>query len=111
MVGKKPTFYYLYPVNVVSRKKIIEFYLIHSDCQDALETWYKICKKADWSNFNQVREFFPSADWVGEDRVVFNIKGNKYRLIARFSFRYKALQIKWIGTHAQYDEIDVLKIN
>lgn len=97
-------------MNVVSRKKLIEFYQIYTDSREALETWYKICKKSDWSNFNEVKEVYSSADWVGDDRVVFNIKGNKYRLVVRFSFRYKALQIKWIGTHAQYNDIDVIKI-
>ena len=97
-------------MNLMGRKKLVEFYLVHSDSRDSLEAWYKICKKADWTNFNEVKEFYPIADWVGDDRVVINIKGNKYRLIVRFSFRYKAIHIKWIGTHAQYDQIDVLKI-
>jgi mRNA interferase HigB len=76
---------------------------------EALETWYRLCKKATWRNFN-VRTAYPSADVVGDDRMVFNIKGNKYRLIARFSFRYKAIQVKWIGTHAEYNAIDVLNV-
>lgn len=97
-------------MNVVSRKKLIEFYQVYSDSKEALETWYRICKKANWNNFNEVKMVYSSADWVGNDRSVFNIKGNKYRLVARFSFKYKAIQIKWIGTHAQYDFIDASKI-
>lgn len=72
--------------------------------------WFKICKRASWNNFNEVRKIYPTADVVGDDRMVFNIKGNKYRLIARFSFRYKAIQVKWIGTHAEYDTLDVRKV-
>ncbi|MBS1555896.1 MAG: type II toxin-antitoxin system HigB family toxin [Bacteroidota bacterium] len=97
-------------MNVISRKKIIEFYSVHSDSREALETWYRICRRAEWSNFTQVREVFSSADWVGDDRMIFNIKGNKYRVVARVSFRYKSMQIKWLGTHAQYDSIDPLKV-
>lgn len=97
-------------MNVVSRKKLIEFYQIYPDSREALETWFKICKKSNWSNFNEVKAIYLSVDWIGDDRVVFNIKGNKYRLVARFSFRYNALQIKWIGTHVQYNNINVIKI-
>ena len=59
---------------------------------------------------NEVQNAYPTADVVGDDRMVFNIKGNKYRLVVRFSFRYKAIQVKWIGTHAEYDNIDVLEV-
>ena len=97
-------------MNVVSRKTIVEFYQKHIDALEPLETWYKVCRKAAWRNFNEIRSTYPTADWVGDDRVVFNIKGNKYRLIGRFSFRYKSIQVKWIGTHAEYDKIDVLKV-
>lgn len=97
-------------MNVISRKTLVEFYGIHADAREPLETWYKVSKKAVWGNFNDVRSAYPAADVVGDDRMVFNIKGNKYRLVARFSFRYKAIQVKWIGTHAEYDEIDVLEV-
>ena len=110
MVGKMPTFALFWMVNVVSRKTLVEFYQNHLDAREPLETWYKVCRKAEWQNFNEVRLAYPSADWVGDDRVVFNIKGNKFRLIGRFSFRYKSIQVKWIGTHSEYDSIDVLKV-
>lgn len=97
-------------MNVISRKTLVKFYEVHPDARDPLETWYRICRKAEWTSFNEVRRTYPSADVIGDDRVVFNIRGNTYRLIARFSFRYKAIQIKWIGTHAEYDRIDVLRV-
>jgi mRNA interferase HigB len=95
-------------VNVISRKTLVEFYQAHADARDPLETWYRVCRKAVWTNFNEVLTAYPTADIVGDGRVVFNIKENKYRLVARFSFRYKAIQVKWVGTHADYDNIDVL---
>jgi mRNA interferase HigB len=105
-----PTFILLCKVNVVSRKTLVEFCQKYPDAYDPLETWYKVCRKAQWRNFNEVKVAYPSADWVGDDRAVFNIKGNKYRLVGRFSFRYKSIQIKWIGTHGEYDRINVLNI-
>lgn len=95
---------------MISRKALIDFYSIHADAREPLETWYRVCRKAEWLNFNEVRKVYPSADWVGGDRAVFNIKGNKYRLVVRFSFKFKAIQIKWLGSHAEYNLIDVLKV-
>ncbi|HEX7015611.1 MAG TPA: type II toxin-antitoxin system HigB family toxin [Cyclobacteriaceae bacterium] len=97
-------------MNVISRKTLVEFYERHPDAREPLQTWYRICRKAVWKNFNEVRVVYPSADVVGNERVIFNIKGKKYRLVARCSFRYKAIRVKWIGTHAKYDTIDVLKV-
>ena len=97
-------------MNVISRRTLVEFYEEHADAKDALETWYRVCKKAVWRNFNEVQNAYPSADVVGNERMVFNIKGNKYRLVVRFSFRYKAMQVKWIGTHAEYNNINVLEV-
>lgn len=97
-------------MNVISRKVLAEFYKGHADAKEPLETWYRVSKKAVWKNFNEVQSAYPTADVVGDDRMVFNIKGNKYRLVVRFSFRYKAIQVKWIGTHTEYDDIDVLEV-
>lgn len=97
-------------MNVINRKNLKTFYIIHPDAKEPLETWYKIAKKAAWNSFNHVKQVYPSADHVGDGRMVFNIKGNQYRLVVRFSFLYKAIQIKWFGTHSEYDKIDVLKV-
>ena len=94
----------------MSRTTLVRYYERHADARDALETWYKVCKKAVWKNFNDVKKVYPSADVVGDNRMVFNIKGNKYRLVARFSFLYKGMQVKWIGTHAEYNSVDVTKV-
>jgi mRNA interferase HigB len=88
----------------------VQFYAKHADSKEALETWFRVCKHSSWSNFNEVRKAYPTADVVGDDRMVFNIKGNNYRLIARFSFRFKTVQVKWIGTHGEYNSINVMEI-
>ncbi|MEQ9376350.1 MAG: type II toxin-antitoxin system HigB family toxin [Imperialibacter sp.] len=97
-------------MNIINRQTLKNYCLIHAEACEGLETWYKVAKKAEWSNFNEVRAVYPSADQVGDNRMVFNIKGNKFRLIVRFSFIYKVILVKWFGTHAEYDKIDVTKV-
>ncbi len=93
-------------LNIISHKKLRDFYSRHPDAKEALNTWFKVASNADWKGFNDLKETYPSADFVGDDRVVFNIRGNNYRLIVRISFQFKNAMIKWIGTHAEYDKID-----
>jgi mRNA interferase HigB len=102
---------YLRRVNILKRQAIVDFYQSHADSRIPLETWFLTCKKANWENFNELQLDFPHAFPVGDNRVVFNIKGNKYRLVARVLFLYKQIQIKWIGTHGEYDKINVNKID
>ena len=97
-------------MNVINRKTLREYYKKYPDAIHALETWYQVCRKNTWKNFNEVRKAYPSSDPVGDDRVVFNIKGGRYRLVVRFSFTYKAIQLKWFGTHAEYNKVNVLNV-
>lgn len=82
----------------------------HADSSAALKLWYKKTSKADWGSFADIREMFNSADYVGNDRYVFNIHGNSYRLVAMVFFPAKRVYIRWIGTHAEYDRIKVEKL-
>ena len=79
----------------------------HADVADALNNWYTITDQADWANFNELRTLFGSADAVGDDLYVFNIKGNHYRLIARIIFRVRTVYICFVGTHAEYDKVNL----
>ena len=67
--------------------------------------------KFGYLNFNELKNNFPNASLVGDDRVIFNIMGNKFRLIVRIVFVYKLVQVKWFGTHKEYDHIDPLTID
>lgn len=73
----------------------------------ALQEWYHELVQCSFSNFNQLKKVYGNASFVADDRVVFNIMGNKYRLVVRISFEFKAIQIKWFGTHAAYYKINV----
>ncbi|NIJ55797.1 type II toxin-antitoxin system HigB family toxin [Dyadobacter arcticus] len=97
-------------MNVISFKKLREFYEVHPDSKIYLTSWFKTVRKANWKDFNAVKVDFNSVDLVGDSRLIFNIKGNHYRLIARVNFEYGRLMIKWLGTHAEYDKIDAVKI-
>ena len=73
----------------------------------SLSKWYEELSNANFANFNELKEVYRNASLVSDNRVVFNIKGNDYRLVTRILFEYKAIQIKWFGTHKEYDEINV----
>ena len=89
---------------------MLEYCKRFPEAATALQEWYHEFVKSDFSNFNELKKIYGKASLVGDDRVVFNIMGNKYRLIVRFVFDYKVIQVKWFGTHAQYDKIEVLQI-
>ncbi len=76
----------------------------------ALFEWYHEMIITEFKNFNELKNVYGNASIVSDDRVVFNIMGNKYRLIVRIVFDFKAIQIKWFGTHAEYDKIDAINI-
>jgi len=81
-----------------------------SDSEEPLKSWYAIAKSADWAKPQDVKNQFGNASIVKDNRVVFNIAGNKYRLIVKFNYPYKVGYIRFIGTHKQYDAIDAEKI-
>lgn len=97
-------------MRIVSRKKLIDYYTKHSSSKVALEDWYKKVNKAKWINFNQLKNDFLSADYVGNNRVVFNIKGNDFRLVAIIIYVSEKVYVRWIGTHAAYDRINVKEV-
>ncbi|QLE54779.1 type II toxin-antitoxin system HigB family toxin [Nostoc sp. TCL26-01] len=90
-------------MHVISYKILREYVEIHPDCQDALSNWYKVASKAKWSNLVEVQQIFSQAEAVS-NFTVFNIKGNKYRLIVNINYLKQLIYIKYILTHAEYDK-------
>jgi mRNA interferase HigB len=90
-------------MHIISRKALKEFSLKHSQSETPLDSWYRVAKQAQWCNLNEIKESYPSADLVGE-YIVFNIKGNDYRLIVGINFQKQVIFIKHILTHADYDK-------
>ena len=89
-------------MHVISRKALREFARRHPDSKTALDTWFHVIEKHRFESFNALRAFFPSADKVG-DLIVFNIGGNKYRLIASIHFNRQKVFIRQILTHDEYN--------
>ena len=98
-------------MRVISKRALREFWERRPDTERALSNWHDTVAQADWTTPSELRASFPDASFVGGDRVVFNIRGNRLRLVAGISYRWRSVYIKWIGTHAEYDRIDVERVN
>ncbi len=94
---------------IISKKTITDFGEIHPQVMEALNEWHERVSNADWKNGAELRQDYPNADFVGDNRWVFNIKGNHFRLIAMVFFSVRTIYIRFIGTHADYDKITDIK--
>lgn len=96
--------------NIIARKTLLDYCRKYPEAAAALQEWYYELLRSNFKSFNELKKVYANASLIGDDRVIFNIMGNKFRLLVRVSFDYKAIQIKWFGTHSEYDRIDVKKI-
>ena len=96
-------------MRIISKKRLSDFYAHakYADSKNALEAWHKEVLKLHWNTPNEIKSMYRSASIVGDTKVVFNIAGNKYRLIVSINYHAKIVFIKFIGTHKQYDKIDI----
>ncbi|HEX5667304.1 MAG TPA: type II toxin-antitoxin system HigB family toxin [Chitinophagaceae bacterium] len=97
-------------MRVIAKKILREFWEKYPDCEQQLKAWYKEAIQSNWRNSQEIRIDYPSASFLEGNRVVFNIKGNHYRLIVRINYDYQMVWIRFIGTQSQYDRIDATKI-
>ena len=95
---------------IFAKRTIREFWEKYPDSKDYLETWYETVRSANWRTPNEIKEFYATVTILKSSRVVFNISGNKYRLIAKINFQKQWLFIRFIGTHQEYDKIDANRI-
>lgn len=93
-------------MHIVSLKTLRTFWAIHPDAEQPLRAWYAIAKRAQWRTPVDIKADYGSASFVGNNRVVFNIKGNTYRLIVLVEYQKGRLFVRFVGTHAEYDRID-----
>ena len=97
-------------MRVIAISTLKDFWIRHPDSEQPLTEWYiKVCR-ANWNSFNDIRNDFNSVDYVGNQRYVFNIKGNHYRLVVAIKFTPKIVYIRFVGTHDEYNQIDVSTI-
>ena len=97
-------------MRVIAKKILRDFWETHSDSEQQLKSWYQETSKAEWTDPKQIKLEYPSASFLADNRVVFNIKGNNYRLIVRINYDYQMVWIRFIGTHAEYDKINAKTI-
>ena len=90
-------------MRIISRKRLNEFAAVHLDAKPALMRWYRLARNRDFSNFQNLRATFPSADQVGKF-TVFNIGGNKVRLVAAIHYNRRRIYVRAVLTHSEYDE-------
>jgi mRNA interferase HigB len=97
-------------MRIIAVGTLRSFWQQHPDAEQPLKAWYDEAKHATWRTPQDIRARYTSASFVGGNRVVFNIKGNDYRLIVAVAYRFQALYIKFIGTHPEYDRVDAATV-
>lgn len=97
-------------MRIIAKKTLKDFWLIHADSEQQLKAWYDEAENSSWKTTNDIKNIYPSASIIAGNRVVFNIKGNSYRLIVKINYDFGIIWIRFIGTHAEYDKIDAKTI-
>ena len=99
-------------MRIISRKTLREFWekRQHADAEEPLKAWFHEAAKADWASPAAIKAAYRSASVISGNRIVFNIAGNKYRLVVKVNYPYRVMYIRFVGTHRQYDDIDVTEI-
>jgi mRNA interferase HigB len=97
-------------VRIIAKSTLRAFWAAHPDAEEPLLAWYREVEKEDWSEPAQVKEKYRNASIVKGNRVVFNIKGNDYRLVVKINYPYRMLYLRFVGTHADYDRVNVEEV-
>jgi mRNA interferase HigB len=97
-------------MRVIAKKILRDFWTIHPDCEQQLKSWYQEAENAEWKKAADIRQSYRTASFLSDSRVVFNIKGNNYRLSVKINYAYGVVWIRFIGTHSEYDAIDATEI-
>jgi mRNA interferase HigB len=97
-------------MRVIAKKTLKQFWKKHSQSEQALKAWYAEAKVANWHTTSDIKLKYKSADFLHDNKVIFNICGNKYRLIVKINFAYKIVFIKFIETHSEYNKIKAEKV-
>lgn len=99
-------------MRIISRATLRQFWCQakYADSEQPLKSWYDEAKNANWQAPQDIKELYRNASFVGNNKVVFNIHGNKYRLVVAINYKFGILYIRFVGTHKQYDAIDVATI-
>ena len=97
-------------MRIITKRRLREFWQVHPDAEPSLKAWFADAEAATWKTPNDIKRAYRNASIVGGERVVFNVHGNNYRLVVAVDYRDGVVLVKWIGTHREYDAIDVESI-
>ena len=97
-------------MRIIARRTLREFWETHPDARQALQAWYADVKRADWKTPAEIKSIYRNASFIANNRVVFNVKGNQYRLIVAVQYQHGIVYIRFVGTHQDYDRIDAARI-
>jgi len=97
-------------MRVIARRTLCQFWERRPDAESSLKAWFAEAKNAEWATPQSIKGRYRSASFVGNDRVVFNICGDKYRLVVLVKYEFRTVYVRFIGTHAEYDKIDAEEI-
>ena len=97
-------------MRIISRRTLREYWETHTDVQKVLEAWYLDTKKANWKTPSDIKRVYRNASFIANNRVVFNIKGNRYRLIVVVVYKKGVVYIRFVGTHSEYDKINAADV-
>ena len=93
-------------MRIISRKTLRDFWEKHPDARQPLQAWFADVKHADWKKSSDIKNVYRTASFLSNNRVVFNIKGNNYRIIVVVQYNYSVVYIRFVGTHKEYDRIN-----
>ena len=97
-------------MRIISKKTLREFWGVHTDAEQPLKAWHSKVKSAEWKTSNDIKNDYRNANFVAHNRVIFNIKGNTYRLVAEINYNFGIIYIRFIDSHENYDKIDTKTI-
>lgn len=97
-------------MRIIAKRTLRSFWEKHNDCEEQLKAWHKEVDDAVWKTPQDIKNEYPSASFLQDNRVIFNIKGNHYRLIVKVNYDFALVWIRFIGTHSEYDKINASTI-
>ena len=97
-------------MRIISKKTLREFWQIHADAEQPLKAWHAKAKLAEWKTSNDIKNDYRNASFVANNRIIFNIKGNTYRLVVAINYDFGIIYIRFVGNHKDYDKINTTTI-
>ena len=97
-------------MRIISKKALKDFWISHPDSEQPLKAWHAKTKLAKWKTSSDIKKDYRNASFIANNRVIFNLKGNKYRLVVAINYAFSIVYIRFVGTHKDYDNIDTTTI-